>query len=537
MIRLSQDRDFLSPGRSLAYADGAMCATSHPIGVRIALETMRGGGNAVDAAVAAAVALGFAEPGMTGLAGDLFAVVWEPGATGPVGLNASGRAPQGVSAAALRAQGAATMALDSPHSVTIPGAVSGFDWLVGRFGRRSLGAALAPAIEAAERGVPVAPRAAHDYAKSAHRLQGDARRHFLIDDRAPRAGETMRYPAQAKALRLIAEQGIGAYYEGEIAADMVDSLAALGGTHTMADFAAGASAAHEVAPISTRYRGYDLIELPPNGHGATAILMANILAGFDLAALDPAGAQRIHLEAEAAKRAYAARDRLVADPDAPGAEARLAELTSPETAARLRAQIDPRRASGLDAAPLGAPHKDTIYICVVDQDRLAVSLIYSVFHAFGSGLASSKFGIGFQNRGAGFVLEDGHPNELRPGRRPLHTIIPGMFAKDGALIGPFGVMGGRYQPTGHVRLMSNLLDFGMDPQTAIDAPRAHQEPTALTLEAGVAEGTAAALADMGHVVARTRDPIGGAQIILNNPETGGLVGASDPRKDGMALGF
>ena len=296
---------------------------------------------------------------------------------------------------------------------------------------------------------------------------------------------------------------------------MVSSLRAFGGTHTLEDFAA--TACDYVAPISGGYRGHELVELPPNGQGVTAILMAAILERFDLAALDPFGAERAHLEAEAARLAYDARDRFVADPDVPGV--RLEHLLAPGTADRLAALIDPARAMPAPARAAEAVHRETIYLTVVDRDRMAVSLIYSVYHSFGAGLASARFGINFQNRGAGFSLAEGHPNEAAGGKRPLHTIIPAMLRRDGRLLMPFGVMGGAYQPAGHVRLISNLLDFGLDPQRAIDAPRSFPDGGELRLETGYPEAVAAALTALGHRVTWCETPLGGAQAIVIDSET------------------
>jgi gamma-glutamyltranspeptidase/glutathione hydrolase len=332
-------------------------------------------------------------------------------------------------------------------------------------------------------------------------------------------------------LRRIARQGRAGFYEGEVAEDMVASLRALGGSHTLADFAA--TEASYVEPIAGAYAGHELVELPPNGQGATAILLAAILGHFDLAGLDPLGAARAHLEAEATKLAYDARNRFIADPGA--GPLRLDHMLAAATAERLAGLIDPNRVLANPAAATESVHRETVYLCVVDRDRMAVSLIYSTFHDFGSGLASNRFGINFQSRGAGFTLVPGPPNEAAGGKRPMHTIIPAMLRREGRLLMPFGVMGGAYQPAGHVRLISNLLDYGMDPQTAIDAPRSFAIEGDLQLETGYPDAVAAQLAAIGHRVTRRTTPLGGAQAILI--DDGLLVGASDPRKDGCALGY
>jgi gamma-glutamyltranspeptidase/glutathione hydrolase len=528
------ERDFEQPGRSTVLACNGMCATSHPLAARAAVELLERGGNAVDAAIAAAVLLGLCEPQSTGLGGDMFALVQtEPGA--PVlGLNASGRAPAGLSAAALRAAGHSAMPTHHVAAVTVPGAVDGFCRLAEAHGRLGLAAALAPAIRYAEEGVPVGPRVARDWALAAGDLSGDARRFFLMGGAAPSAGDIFRAPGQAEVLRRIAREGRAGFYAGEVAEDMVASLRALGGSHTAEDFAA--TEASWVEPVRGTYRGHELLELPPNGQGATAILMAHILARFELGRLDPFGAARAHLEAEAAKLAYDARDRIVADPTR--VAVRLEHMLADATAERLAALIDPARALPVPVAPrTEAIHRETVYLAVVDRDRMAVSMIYSTYHSFGAGLASARFGINFQNRGAGFSLAAGHPNEAAGGKRPLHTIIPAMLMREGRLLMPFGVMGGAYQPTGHVRVLTNMLDFGMHPQAAIDGPRSFAGEGVLALERGYGAGVAAALAASGHAVVRDRGPLGGGQAILIDAARGVLAGASDPRKDGCALGY
>jgi gamma-glutamyltranspeptidase / glutathione hydrolase len=523
-------RDFQTPGRSLVYATNGLCATSHPLAAQVAVRMLQNGGNAVDAAIAAAVLLGFCEPAMTGLGGDVFVLVKPAGAERILGLNGSGCAPAGLDAASLRAAGHSTMPEQDAASVTVPGAVDAFARLAADWGRLGLAACLAPAIRYAEEGVPVAPRAARDWALAEPRLRGEARRHFLVNGAAPREGAIFRAPAQAEVLRRIARDGRAGFYEGEVAEDMVASLHALGGRHTLADFAA--TACDWVEPIAGPYRGHELVELPPNGQGATAILLAGILSNCDLAGLDPFGAERAHLEAEATRLAYDARNRFVADA---GHTRRLDHMLSSETAARLAALIDRDRALAKPAAAAEAVHRETVYITVVDRDRMAVSLIYSTFHEFGAGLASSRFGINFHNRGAGFSLVPGHPNEAGPGKRPLHTIIPAMLRREGRVVMPFGVMGGAYQPAGHVRLISNMLDFGLDAQAAIDAPRSFADGETLALETGYSEAVARDLAARGHRVVRRDKPLGGAQAIVIDGDV--LIGASDPRKDGAAIGY
>lgn len=525
-------RDFHLPGRSPVYATHGMCATSHPLAAKAAVQVLESGGNAVDAAIAGAVLLGIAEPQMTGIGGDCFVLIKPPGEDRIIALNGSGRAPKGLTSDQLRDDGLAAVPTESVHAVTVPGAIDAFCRLSNDLGRQGLAASLAPAIRYAEEGIPVAPRVAFDWAESGPRLSGDARRYFLIEGNAPDAGQIFRAPGQAEVLRRIAKNGRSAFYEGEVAEDMVNSLQVLGGTHTMADFAD--TACEYTDPITGNFKDQELVEHPPNGQGATAILMLNILAQFDLSAMDPLGAERAHLEAEAAKLAYDARNRFIADADYTD---RLDHMLAPETAQKLAALIDPNSAMNAPEEVSEAVHKDTIYLTVVDRDGMAVSLIYSIFWGFGSGLASSRFGILFQNRGAGFTLEKGHSNEAAGGKRPMHTIIPAMIRQNGRLIMPFGVMGGAYQPAGHARFVTNYATYGMDPQANMAAPRSFPEAGELRVERGYSETVRAELADKGHKVVTPKVALGGAQAILIDHDKGVLIGASDHRKDGCALGY
>lgn len=522
-------RDFQLPGRSSVFASTGLCATSHPLAAKVALDILQSGGTAADAAVAGAILLGICEPQMTGIGGDCFVLIKPAGTERVIGLNGSGRAPMGLSAASLREQGLEKMPIHGIETVTLPGAIDALCTLHAAHGRLPLDQVLAPAIHYAEDGVPVAPRVAADWAEDAAVLQGDARRFYLLNGAVPQIGQMFRAPGQAEVLRRIAREGRAGFYEGEVAEDMIKSLRALGGSHDLADLAA--VKAEWTDPISAPYQGVELIEHRPNGQGATALLMLNILKHFDLANLDPFGAARAHLEAEATKLAYDARNRFIADPTA-----RLDHLLSPETAARLAALIDPNRAMPNPPPLAEAVHKDTVYITVVDRDRMAVSLIYSIFWGFGSGLASQKFGINFQNRGAGFSLTPGHPNEAAGGKRPMHTIIPGMLAEGGRVSMSFGVMGGAYQPCGHARFVTNLTDYGMDLQSTIDAPRAFCGPDGFKLERGYRPEVMQNLIDLGHPARISDEPLGGAQAIRIRPD-GVLEGGSDPRKDGCALGY
>ncbi|MEM9107074.1 MAG: gamma-glutamyltransferase [Pseudomonadota bacterium] len=524
-------RDFHYPGRSPVFATNGLCATSHPLASQVAVDMLKRGGNAMDAAVAAAVLLGFCEPAMTGLGGDCF-VLWSESDRKTIhGLNGSGRAPMALNAAQLRKMGHRDVPTFTAHAVTIPTAVATFAHLAENVGKLGLDTLLAPAIHYAENGVPVAPRAAFDWAGYAHNLQGHAREIFLKDGNPLKAGDLFCAPGQAEVLRRVAKDGSRAFYTGEIAQDMVSSLNAMGGVHTLEDFENAACT--QTIPISGTYKDVELVEHPPNGQGATAILMLNILAQFDLCAMDPFGSERVHLEAEAAKLAYDARNRFLADPDY---MTRLEHMLDMDLARKLANLIDPQKAMAAAAPLTEEVHKETIYLTVVDRDGMAVSLIYSIFKDFGSGIASDKFGILLQNRGAGFTLEEGHPNELMGGKRPMHTIIPAMLKRNGKVFMPFGVMGGAYQPNGHARVVTNLIDYQMDPQSALDAPRAFSDMGDMQVERGYPDRVRQELSDMGHKVSIPETALGGAQAILMH-DSGVLEGASDPRKDGCALGY
>lgn len=521
-------RDFHKPGRSAVFADQGMCATSHPLATQTAVAILQSGGNAIDAAIGAAVLLGFCEPQSTGIGGDMFALVSARDGQ-IIGLNASGRAPAGIDADALRANHD-IMPLYDVAAVTVPGAVDGFCRLHADHGHLPMDQVLAPAIHYADAGIPVAPRVAFDYGQSASVLSGHARTLFLQDDAAIPMGAHFKAPGQAEVLRRVAAEGRAGFYEGEVAEDMVASLRALGGSHTLDDFAA--TECTYVEPLRSTYRDAELLELPPNGQGATAMLILNMLETMDPQD-DPFSTQRAHLEAEATKLGYDARDRFIADMDH---VTRLEHMLSKDTAASLAGLIDPTRALPDPRVASDNIHKETIYITVVDKDRRAVSLIYSIFHSFGSGFASDKFGVLFQNRGGGFTLEPGHPNEIGPGKRPMHTIIPGMLKLgDGSLM-PFGVMGGAYQSAGHARFVSNIVDYGMGPQEAIDGPRTFAEAGHIKVERGYGQDVHDGLAAKGHDVQIPETAVGGAQAIRIRPD-GVLEGGSDPRKDGIALGY
>jgi len=525
-------RDFHLPGRSPVMAGEAMAATSHPLATQAAIETLHAGGTAADAAVTAVALLGVVEPVMTGIGGDCFCIVAKPG-TPPWGYNGSGRAAAAISTEALLAKGVGSIALQSIHAVTVPGAVEAWANILKAHGRFGLDRALQPAIRYAANGFPIAPRVGSDWAAWVPKLRSDvgAARHFLRDGRAPAIGEVMRFPALAETLEAIAKGGPRAFYEGPIAQDMIATIGAAGSLLRADDFARHRG--DEVAPVAANYRGLDVLELPPNGQGIIAQVMLNILECFDLAGLDPLGPERFHLELEAARLAYAVRDADIADPAA--MRATVASLIDKKFARELAGRIDP--VARVEGPALATTISDTVYLTVVDRERMAVSFINSLYSDFGVGIATGNTGILLHNRGACFVVKPGHPNTIGPGKRPMHTIIPAMAMRDGRCSLSFGVMGGHYQAVGHAHVIGNMIDHGMDVQAAIDAPRAFFDGDVTLVERGVSPATVAGLKARGHEVALRPLPLGGGQAIEIDWQRGVLIGGSDPRKDGLALGY
>jgi len=526
-------RDFERPGRSTAYAEHGMAATSHPAATLTALDVLRAGGNAIDAAVAAVAVKCVVEPGMTGIGGDCFVLLGRPDGE-VVALNGSGRAPAAASAQRLAELGVTDLH-ESVHAVTVPGAIDAWQRLLDAHGTKGLDELLQPAIGYAEKGFLVTPRVAFDWAGMTDRiaLSEGGRRYYMTSGTAPVVGQKVRLPALARTLRTIASHGRDAFYAGELAERMVAFLKSQGGLHTLDDFATAGGAF--VTPIKTSYRGLDVFECPPNGQGIITLLMLNILEGMELGGLDPNGARRLHLEAEATRLAMRERDACVADPAQ--VHVPVDRLLDKGYAAQLRSLINPKRALDLAPAPAEVAHADTVYLTVVDRDRNVVSFINSLFEGFGSGLACAETGVLFHNRGKSFSLDAAHPNAIAPGKRPMHTIIPALAQKDGVPVMGFGVMGGHFQPVGQTHVLTNVLDFGMDPQDAIDAPRAFAHEGVMQVERGVPGSVAEELARRGHQVVPAAKPLGGGQMIMVDHARGVLIGGSDPRKDGIALGY
>jgi gamma-glutamyltranspeptidase/glutathione hydrolase len=527
------DRDFMAPGKSVALAENGMAATSHPQATLAAVEILKAGGTAVDAAIAAVALQCVIEPHMTGIGGDCFAL-YAPAGRPLVAYNGSGRLPRGATLDAYLAMGWTTIPDDSVHAVTVPGAVDTWCRLNRDHGRLGLDRLLAPAIEAAENGFTITPRVAHDWQRYASRVaaHAEAAAQFLPGGRSLVTGARLSNPMLGATLRRIAKEGRSAFYEGEIAEDMVATLTALGGLHSAEDFAS--FACEETGPISAAYRDHVLAECPPNGQGLAALIIARLLDGFDLA--DPAltDVDRIHLLAEATKAAYRQRDALIADPVAMTVS--VDEVLSDASIAAMRSRISRDRASQVASTDMPV-HRDTVYVSVVDRDGNAVSFINSLFFAFGSGIYASKAGVLMHNRGTGFSLAPGHPNVIAPAKRPFHTIIPALVCKDGRTVASLGVMGGQYQATGHAHFLSQVLDRGLDVQAASDQPRSFFTDGAISLETTIPQAVRSGLEARGHSTRWAEEPLGGCQAIWIDHDRGVLWGASDHRKDGIALGY
>ncbi len=532
--------------RSVVYAENGMVAAAHPVAVQIGVDILKRGGSAVDAAIAVNAALTFMEPTSCGLGGDLFAMVWDPVNEKLAGLNASGRAPGRLTRDKVPAAADGTIPEFTPYTWTVPGCVDGWFELHERFGRLPMAEVLAPAIAAAGTGVPVPQVIAGSWERAVpyyEALPGFSEV-FMPGGAAPKEGEVFANPALANTLQLIAEEGRDVFYEGEISQRLVAYSDQHGGFFSLEDFSSHTS--DWVEPISTAYRGVTVWELPPNGQGLAALQMLNILENFDLSSLGRANASFWHLMIESKKLAYADRARYYADPafvDAPVAALlgkdygrRRADLINPDRAARGVAPGDPV-----------LEHGDTTFLVAADKDGMMVSLIQSNYSGFGSGYVIPELGFGIQDRGALFNLQEGHPNVLEPRKRPFHTIIPAFMGENGRPNVAFGVMGGSMQPQGHVQIVVNLVDFGMNLQEAGDAPRfrhlGSSQPTgtimegggSVLLESGVPVAVRRDLVRMGHRLSEsTGGAFGGYQAIRRDPMTGVYAGASESRKDGMA---
>jgi gamma-glutamyltranspeptidase/glutathione hydrolase len=523
--------------RSAVLARLGMVATSQPLAAMAGLRILMDGGNAADAAVTVAAMLNVVEPMSTGIGGDCFALIYEAQTGQVAALNGSGRAPAAFTLEEAQRRGLKEIPLAGPLPVTVPGAASGWQALLDHFGTMTLADCLAPAIATAQAGFPVSERISAGWQRSTDKLSQDpeATRVYLP---APKPGELHRQPDLARTFLTVAEGGARAFYEGELAAKIAACVQSKGGYLTVDDLAAH-SATWEI-PIRTVYRDVEVLEHPPNGQGLAALVALNVVEAYDLAGIKYYDPARWHVMIEAMRLGMADAARYVADPAM--VQVPVTGLLTKEYAAQRRALIQPDRALEI-VAPGQPEHRDTVYLTVVDGQGNAVSFINSLYYGFGSGLVVPGTGICLQDRGACFSLEPGHPNVLAGGKRPYHTIIPAMALKQGQLWLSFGVMGGFMQPQGHLQVLSNLVDYGMNPQAALDAPRfrvSERGGLAVSIETGVPLAARKALEAMGHNVQPepTFTPgFGSGDIIARDAQTGVLWGASDPRKDGCAVGF
>ena len=518
-------------------------ASSQPLATMAGISVLQSGGNAADAAVAAAAALAVVEPGSTGIGGDCFCLFYDASRGTVEAVNGSGRSPRALTLEL--AGGPAGFDPQGPHAVTVPGTIAGWVDTVERFGRMAMAEVLEPAIMLAEKGFPVTPVISHGWQsqEALLRATGPAGADLLLDGRAPRPGEVWRNPPIAEVMRAVGEGGAGAFYDGWPARAIVEAVQMNGGCMTAGDLQAHRSTFEE--PLSATYRGHTVYECAPNGQGVTALMALNILEGLDIASTRPRSVEALHVTIEAIRLAFADARAYIADP----AHARVpvAAMLSKRYAAERRRLISSDATIGFATAGRLTGGSDTVYLCAADGDGNACSFINSNYHGFGSGIVPRDCGFSLQNRGAGFVLDPDHPNALAGGKRPYHTIIPAMVTRpDGSLMGPFGVMGAWNQPQGHAQAVVNLVDRGMDPQTAIDEPRfsIYDDPPNgdIWVEDAVPAGTISGLAELGHPVRPARGAlrttvVGRGQIIVRDPESGVLWGGSDPRGDGSAIGL
>jgi gamma-glutamyltranspeptidase/glutathione hydrolase len=533
-----------SSRRSTVYARNGVVATSQPLATAAGLSILSKGGNAADAAVAAAAALNVAEPTSTGIGGDMFALYYEAGTKQVTALNGSGRAPAALTLEQLAKDGFRDeLPPFHAHTVTVPGACAGWFDLIEKHGSLSMAELLVPAIQLAEEGLPVGPLTSYFWKRGAGaQLKSAPNGHEMtIDGRGPEPGEIFRNPGLARTFSLIAQKGKHAFYEGVIGEAIVEVLKQAGGRMTGADLAAHVSTWEN--PISVSYRGLRVHECPPNGQGLAALLALNILEGFDLTALASLSTERLHLVIEALRLAFADARWYVADPAFNNLP--IEQLLSKEYTDERRKLINMKKATIDPNRGTPVSFSGTVYLSVVDKSGNACSFINSNYWGFGTGIVPKGWGFTLQNRGHNFSLDPNHPNALAPNKRPYHTIIPAMVTReaDNSLFASYGVMGGFMQPQGHVQVLSALVDDGFDPQTALDLPRfcidVEGAGGRVALEEGMPEETISGLKKMGHTVYEVsgyeRALFGRGQVILRDVETGVLSAGSDPRADGCAM--
>jgi gamma-glutamyltranspeptidase/glutathione hydrolase len=523
--------------RSNIVARNGLVATSQPLAAQAGLDILKAGGNAIDAAIATIATLCVVEPTTTGIGGDAFALIWIAKEQKLVGINASGPAPAGLTTDLLRQQGHQKMPTLGPYTVTVPGSLRGWQLALERYGTKSLEQLLARPIQYARDGFPVSQYISRIWGYSAEKMSvyPDSKRVWLPAGRAPQPAELFRNPEFAQTLQLLANDGFDTFYGGAIGRQIADCVQSAGGVLTQEDLIN--YQAEWVEPISTNYQGYTFHEIPPNGQGLTALLALNIASGFDLPAMGYGTADYYHTLIEAIKLAFADAHTYIADPT--HAPIPLAGLLSQAYTQERQSLINQQQAQ-IPQHGYPPQHGDTVYLTVADSEGNMISWIQSLYMGFGSGLTAGTTGIQLQNRGANFSLIEGHPNEVAPGKRPYNTIIPGFITKDGRPFSSFGVMGGFMQPQGHLQVGINLVQFGMDPQAALDAPRFNWlHDLKVMLETSTDLDVHEALAKRGHELAPRDQPMyfGAGQVIVRDPDTGVLIGGSEPRNDGAAVGY
>jgi len=523
-------------GRPPVTAKNGMVATSHPLATDAALEVLKSGGNALDAAICAASVQNVVEPQSTGIGGDCFAIFAPNGGTDYAAYNGSGRTPKAATAKYFADHGITEISQNSPHAVTVPGAVDAWCRLSKDYGSMPLKEVLAPAIKFARNGYKIYPRVAADFESAKETLNSceNAKRIFMPGGSILSAGDIHKLPELADTLEVIGNEGRNGFYQGTVADDIVSYLKERGGLHTLDDFKEAKG--DYVSPVSVKYQGFDVYECPPNGQGVIALILLKIMNQLGVNKFDLLSSERLHYEAEAGKIAYHIRDLYLSDPDYGRSE--LEDVLSEKNIDKL---IDTIKSNCVLSMPdYQMPnHRDTVYISVVDKERNCCSFINSIFHSFGSGLMTPKTGVLLHSRGKGFNFIKDHPNQMDGSKRPLHTIIPAMLAKNNKTIMSFGVMGGQYQAFGHMQFLSRLLEYNHDIQKAMDLPRTFPDPVSgkLDIEVGIDKKCQKLLLELGHEINQVSKPIGGSQAIWIDQENGSLIAGSDPRKDGYAAGY
>ncbi len=532
IFRKNYVRDFSSIGKSNIICSNAMLASSHPIASSVGLDVLKSGGNAVDAAIAMNTVLCIAEPHMTGVGGDCFVMISVDGSKNIKALNGSGKSSSNAKASTLRKRNVSVITPEMPDAITIPGAVAAWFLLHKEYGFMPWKELFIPAIKYAQQGIMVHERVALDWSKNKQKLSldSDTSKLFLKNGKSFEFIDNFKNENLSETFQTIAQEGYDGFYHGWVANDMLKKLKSIGGNHTLNDF--GNTTAEWVKPISSDYRGFRLHECPPNGQGLVALIILSILEKFDLKKMSKA--DYAHLFCEATKIGYFLRDEYLADP----------ELNKLSVDNFLNSNLLDQYASTIDMKKVKIyslsdfpDHPDTIYLTVRDENGITISFINSLFDAFGSGITAPKSGVLFHCRGRAFNTIEGHPNELNPNKRPVHTIIPAMISKNNKLIGSFGVMGGQYQAAGHAYVLSQIIDFGLNPQLALNYPRIFPNNNVLDIEDDFDLNLINELKLKGHQINYPVPPIGGGQMILIDEERDVLIGASDWRKDGLAIGY